>query len=257
MKRLLILLILGFSPALALAAEGATIPMASAHATVSNRGSLQRGAKYFVNYCAGCHELKYERFKRMATDLGIQKDTALKFLNFRKDAKYTSMMTNAMPDDKAAKWFGTTPPDLSVVARLRGADWIYNYLRGFYLDSSRPTGTNNLLLPNAAMPDVLWRMQGLQRAEFKTVTTDDGDTHQVFTGFKQVTDGVLSNAKFDRVVRDITNFLVYVGEPAKLHRYSIGWAVIIFLIVLGGIVYALKHEFWKDVHDDADSGDAK
>lgn len=256
MKGVLIVFLLACMPALALAAEGADIPMQPAHTDLSSRPSLQRGAKYFVNYCMGCHQLKYERYKRMATDLGIQKEAASKNLVFGKGASYTSMMVNAMPRDKAADWFGTAPPDLSVIARLRGADWIYNYLRDFYLDPSQPTGSNNLLLPNAAMPNVLWRLQGLQKAQFKTVKDADGETHKKFIGFKQVTEGALSEAQFNQVVRDITNFLVYVGEPAKLQRYDIGWAAIIFILVLGGLVYALKREIWRDVHLESHSTDA-
>ncbi|HET7586625.1 MAG TPA: cytochrome c1 [Gammaproteobacteria bacterium] len=247
-KRLLIVFLLSFAPALALAAEGAGVPMEPAHTNLENRGSLQRGAKYFVNYCMGCHQLKYVRYKRMASDLGIDKTAAIKYLIFGEDAGYTSMMTNAMPEAAAADWFGTTPPDLSVIARLRGADWIYNYLQTFYLDPTRPTGTNNLLLPNAAMPDVLWRLQGLQRAKFETVKGPNGEVHQEFRGFEQVTEGTLTDAQFDQVVRDITTFLVYVGEPAKLMRYDLGWAAIIFILVLLGLAYALKREIWRDIH---------
>ncbi|HET7371569.1 MAG TPA: cytochrome c1 [Gammaproteobacteria bacterium] len=255
-KRLLIVFLLSsFAPALALAAEGAGIPMEPAYANLANRGSLQRGAKYFVNYCMGCHQLKYVRYKRTATDLGIQKEAAIKYLIFGEDAGFTSMMTNAMPEAAAADWFGTAPPDLSVIARLRGADWIYNYLQTFYLDPSRPTGTNNLLLPNAAMPDVLWRLQGLQKATFKTIKDANGETHKEFVGLEQVTEGALTDAQFDQVVRDITTFLVYVGEPAKLQRYDLGWAAIIFILVLLGLAYALKREIWRDVHLESHSSD--
>jgi ubiquinol-cytochrome c reductase cytochrome c1 subunit len=252
-KCLPIVLLLGLAPTLAPAAEGPAAPMKPVYTNLDNQASLQRGAKYFVNYCMGCHELKYARFKRTATDLGLSKSTALKYLIFGKNAGFTSMMTNAMPEKKAAKWFGKTPPDLSVIARLKGATWIYNYLQDFYLDPSRPTGTNNLLLPNAAMPDVLWRLQGVQKAQFKTVTDASGDKHKQFTGFKQVTKGKLTQQELDQMDRDIVNFLVYVGEPAKLQRYGIGWAAVIFSLVLIALSYALKRAFWRDVHTEPES----
>ncbi|HET7306720.1 MAG TPA: cytochrome c1 [Gammaproteobacteria bacterium] len=262
MKRTLIALsLLALTPALAFAAEEGSIPMQPAHTDLANRASLQRGAKYFVNYCMGCHELKYVRFKRVAEDLQIPKTAMMKYLIMGSDASYTSMMTNAMPN-AAAKWFGKTPPDLSVIARLRGADWIYNYLQDFYLDPSRPTGTNNLLLPNAAMPDVLWQLQGLQQAQFKTIKDADGRSHREFAGFKQATKGELTPAQFQRVVHDIANFLVYVGEPDALSRTDVGWAAIIFILVLLGLCYALKREIWRDVHlqshadESGHSGDA-
>lgn len=254
-KRLLIVFLLGIVPAAALAAEGPGVPLEPAQTNLSNQASLQRGAKYFVNYCMGCHQLKYARFKRTASDLGISKDAAMKYLIFGKGAGFASMMVNAMPEQGSAHWFGKTPPDLSVIARLRGADWIYNYLQDFYLDPSRPTGTNNLLLPNAAMPDVLWRLQGLQTAKFDTVKNAAGETEQHFAGFTQATKGALTPEQFDRMVRDITNFLVYVGEPAALKRSDLGWAAIVFILVLLGLTYALKREIWRDVHLESHAGD--
>lgn len=246
-KFLLSLLLLGLLPGFALAAE-AEVPLAHSNASIENTASLQRGAKYFVNYCMGCHSLKYARYKRTAIDLDIPKAAAERHLIFGKDVGFADMMTNAMSDDQAANWFGKAPPDLTVIARERGPDWIYSYLKDFYLDPSRPTGVNNLVLPNSAMPDVLWQLQGLQRARFKTVKGPDGETSEAFQGFEQVTPGALTPEQYDRVVRDITNFLVYVGEPAKLQRYDLGWAAIIFILVLIGLTYALKRETWRDLH---------
>lgn len=247
-KPLLLLLLIGLLPGLAFAEAEPTLE--NAHANIEDTASVQRGAKYFVNYCMGCHELKYVRFQRVAADLHIPKTAAMQYLVFGQGVDITDMMTNAMPESRAADWFGKTPPDLSVAARQRGADWIYTYLKQFYLDPERPTGVNNMVLKNPAMPDVLWQLQGLQRVKFKTVKEAGGATHEEFAGFEHVTKGTLTPEQYDRVVRDITNFLVYVGEPARLAREDIGWAAIIFILVLIGLTYALKRDTWRDLHSD-------
>jgi len=229
----------------ALAEEGAL----SAHANndVSNLASLQRGARDFINYCMGCHSAQYVRYNRLGQDLQISEQQLIKNLMFAAQ-KPTDTMTIAMRSDDAKRWFGVPPPDLSLMARNRGPDYIYNFLRGFYLDPSRPTGVNNLMLPNAAMPHVLWQLQGVQEAVFVQEGGAGGAASQkVFKEFRPVTPGKLSPEEYDRFVRDIVNFLAYVGEPMELERQRIGMWVLAYLLVFGILAYLLKQEIWKDI----------
>ena len=212
---------------------------------LSDRASLQRGAQLYMNYCAGCHSLKYMRYSRMAEDLGLTEDEVMKNLNFT-GAKFGEQVQVSMPAAGGEKWFGKMPPDLSVISRVRGSDWIYTYLKSFYLDESRPLGWNNQLFPNASMPNPLWELQGLQHAEFGPVDPATGARH--VEGLKVAQAGRQSAPEFDQTARDITNFLEYVGEPAALKRQSIGVWVILFLAALTFLAYLLKQEYWKDVH---------
>ena len=212
---------------------------------LSDRASLQRGAQLYMNYCAGCHSLKYMRYSRMAEDLGLTEDEVMKNLNFT-GAKFGEQVQVSMPAAGGEKWFGKMPPDLSVISRVRGSDWIYTYLKSFYLDESRPLGWNNQLFPNASMPNPLWELQGLQHAEFGPVDPATGERH--VEGLKVAQAGRLSAQEFDQTARDITNFLEYVGEPAALKRQSVGVWVILFLAALTFLAYLLKQEYWKDVH---------
>ncbi|UOV02444.1 cytochrome c1 [Pseudoxanthomonas mexicana] len=212
---------------------------------LSDRASLQRGAQLYMNYCAGCHSLKYMRYSRMAEDLGLTEDEVMKNLNFT-GAKFGEQVQVSMPAAGGEKWFGKMPPDLSVISRVRGSDWIYTYLKSFYLDESRPLGWNNKLFPNASMPNPLWELQGLQHAEFGPVDPATGERH--VEGLKVAQAGRQSAPEFDQTARDITNFLEYVGEPAALKRQSIGVWVILFLAALTFLAYLLKQEYWKDVH---------
>jgi ubiquinol-cytochrome c reductase cytochrome c1 subunit len=221
--------------------------MQHANNDLTSEASLQRGARYYVNYCLGCHSARYVRYSRIGTDLGITTDQLIENLMFTAD-KPQRTMEIAMPAADAKRWFGRTPPDLSLVARSRGADWIYNYLRSFHVDESRQWGVDNLALPGAAMPNVLWELQGLQRAVFREEKDAAGHPHQVFERFEPVTQGTLTPAEFDGVVRDIVNFLEYIGEPMQLERRSLGLRVLAFLLVFFVLAYALKKEFWKDVH---------
>jgi len=209
---------------------------------VSNTGSLQRGARNFVNYCMGCHSAQYVRYNRLAEDLQINEDQLVNSLMFTGGKPHDTMLT-AMPADDAARWFGVTPPDLTLIARSRGTDFLYAFLRSFYIDESRPTGFNNLIMESAAMPHVLWQLQGSQRANF----VDDEHGQPVFKGFEQVTAGSMSAAEFDRFVLDLVNFLEYIGEPVQLQRRQLGIWVLIFLLVFGLFAYALKKEIWLDV----------
>jgi len=188
-----------------------------ANTDISDTDSLQNGAKLFMNYCSGCHAIGFMRYNRIAQDLNLSDSLVAEHLMFAGE-KPGETITTAMPKEGAAKWFGGTPPDLSLVARSKGTDWIYTYLRGFYEDDSKVFGVNNKVLENASMPDVLWSLK-------------EGK----------------SEAEFDQDVRDITNFLDYVGEPAKLIRTSLGVWVLLFLGVLFVLTYLLKKEYWKDV----------
>ena len=188
-----------------------------ANTDISDTASLQNGAKLFMNYCSGCHAISFMRYNRVAKDLNLSDSLVVEHLMFAGE-KPGETITTAMPKEGAAKWFGVTPPDLSLVARAKGTDWIYSYLRGFYEDESKVFGVNNKVLESASMPDVLWSLK-------------EGK----------------SEAEFDQDVRDITNFLDYVGEPAKLIRTSLGVWVLLFLSVLLVLTYLLKKEYWKDV----------
>ena len=227
----------------AFAQEGAKLEPANNN--IANVGSLQRGAKYFVNYCFGCHSAKYVRYNRMAQDLQITEKQLVDNLMFTGERPFDTM-GNAMRPADATRWFGRPPPDLSLMARARGADYIYTFLHGFYAAPNRPTGVDNIVLPGTAMPHVLWKLQGVQHAKFTTDAEHGGA--QVFDGFESVRSGDLSAEEYDNVVRDIVNFLDYIGEPIKMQRQQLGIRVIGFLLVFLLIAYMLKREIWKDVH---------
>ena len=213
-------------------------------ANINDTGSLQRGAKWYVNYCLGCHTISYMRYNRLAEDLDLSEDMVM--LNLvNSDSKFGDTMDISMDPDQAKAWFGKTPPDLSLIGRSRGADWVYSYLLGFYKDE---TGSwNNTLLPNAAMPHVLWRLQGVQTPVYRQEASE-GFTHDVIDHFELTTPGTQSPEEFEETARDIAAFLDYAGEPAKLKRKSIGVWVILFLVFFTLIAYLLKTEYWRDVH---------
>lgn len=213
-----------------------------ANNNIGNTASLQRGAKYFVNYCMGCHSAQYVRYNRLAQDLGMDEQAVIENLMFTGERPFDTMSIAMRPED-AERWFGITPPDLSLIARSRGTDYIYNFLRGFYAAPDRPTGVDNAILPGTAMPHVLWKLQGTQRAVFVT----DEHNAEVLEGFELERPGELAPEDFDGVVRDIVNFLEYISEPIKLERQQLGIRVIGFLLVFLVIAYALKKEVWKDV----------
>ena len=245
MKTTVCALILVLAPAFALADEGQELLKADVN--LNNTASLQRGAKYFVNYCMGCHSAQYVRYNRVGEDLGLT-DAQLESYLMPTGAKPSDTMMSAMPAADSEKWFGRTPPDLSLEARSRGADWIYTYLKSFYIDASSATGANNLVLPNAAMPNVLWELQGLQKPVYKTVKSEDGGSYQVVDHFEQVTQGKLTPEQYDQVAMDLTNFLSYIAEPVQLERRDLGLKVIGFLILFFLLAFMLKREIWKKVH---------
>ena len=214
-------------------------------ANIEDTASLQRGAKWYVNYCFGCHTLSYQRYNRLAEDLDLTEEMVMQNLVYS-NAKFGETMSIAMDPEQAEAWFGKTPPDLSLTGRSRGADWIYSYLRGFYQDESGEW--NNTLLPNAAMPHVLWRLQGIQTPVYRQETTDSGFTHEVIDHFEMTTAGTQSPEEFEETARDIAAFLDYVGEPAKLKRKGVGIWVILFLVLFTFIAYLLKVEYWRDIH---------
>jgi ubiquinol-cytochrome c reductase cytochrome c1 subunit len=225
------------------AQEGGSLP--SSGADINDLGSLQRGARNFVNYCSGCHSLKYLRYNRMAKDLEIP-ESELGNLMFTSDKAFDTFDT-AMPAD-AESWFGKLPPDLSLMARARSVDYIYAFLKGFYVDKTRPWGTNNLILPGAAMPDVLADLQGLQKPVFKSETDERGNANMVLEKVEQMTPGAMKPEEYDQFVRDTANFLDYAGEPIKAKRQGLGVFVTLFLLVFFAFAYMLKKEYWKDVH---------
>ena len=234
-----------FSAGTALAEEGG-IALLQSGTDIKNTGSLQRGARNFMNYCSGCHSLKYLRYNRMAADLKIPETELSANLMFTSDKPFDTI-NSAMPKDSET-WFGKEPPDLSLMARERGVDYIYSFLKGFYVDKTHPSGVNNLYLPGAAMPHVLAERQGLQKPVFKNEPDDHGSARMVLVGVDAMTPGALKPEEYDQFVRDIANFLDYAGEPIKDKRQSMGIFVMLFLLVFFVFAYLLKKEYWKDVH---------
>ena len=211
---------------------------------VSNKASLQRGARNFVNYCLGCHSAKYVRYNRLAADLQLSEQQLTDNLMFTGEQPFDTMAIAMRPED-AERWFNVAPPDLSLIARSRGTDYIYTFLRSFYVAPNRLTGVDNRVMPGTSMPHVLWPLQGIQRAVYAT-DEEHGGT-EVFERFELVRPGELGVEEFDDVVRDIVNFLDYVSEPIKRERQQLGIRVIGFLLVFLLISFMLKKEIWKDV----------
>lgn len=207
--------------------------------------SLQAGARLFVNYCLNCHGAQFMRYNRL-TDIGLSESQIRDNLMFPVE-KVGETMKVALGTKEGKDWFGVPPPDLSVIARSRGADWLYTYLRTFYRDPKTATGWNNAVFPNAAMPHVLWTLQGERALEI--VQTKDLAGHVAMEyRWRQLTPGSLDTVQYDSATRDLVNFLVYIGEPAAQSRKRIGVAVLFVLGVLFVFAYALKKAYWKDVH---------
>ena len=226
----------------ALASETAGLQQAGTD--LDDTASLQRGAQLYMNYCSGCHSLKYLRYARIGEDLGLSEDEVQQNLKLAGD-KIGDHVISPMSAQMGVAAFGKAPPDLSVIARVRGSDWIYTYLKSFYLDESRPVGWNNKLFANASMPNPLWEMQGLQQPVYgkKTATGE-----MPVEGFTVSQPGTQSAEQFDQTVRDITAFLEYAGEPAATKRQSTGVWVVLFLAFFTFIAWLLKKEYWRDVH---------
>jgi ubiquinol-cytochrome c reductase cytochrome c1 subunit len=246
MKRLKnFLLLLAAAPVLAFA-SGGSVHLDKAPVNLADQDSLQRGARTFVNYCLNCHGASAMRYSRLQ-DIGLTEDQIKDNLLFAAE-KPGELMKVAMTKREAKAWFGEAPPDLSVIARSRGADWLYTYLRTFYRDDSRATGWNNLVFDKVGMPHVMWSLQGEQVAHFKTVLDHEGKETHAFDRFELVKPGTLTLAEYDAQVGDLVNYLVWMGEPAQLQRKQLGLIVLAFLAIFFVVAYYLKKEFWKDIH---------
>ncbi|UUO24057.1 cytochrome c1 [Colwellia sp. M166] len=228
-----ILAVLAMLPMLALAA-GSSLHLDEANNDLTDKASLKRGFEAYINNCLACHELKYQRYNRTFADLGISDEDGVANYMYTGE-KVGDHITNTMPAKEAAKWFGSTPPDLTLEARFRSPDWIYTYLRSFYVDESRPFGVNNKVFKDVGMPHVLQNLQGVR-------TIDEHGNLSEATG------GSMTTEEYDEFARDLANFLEYTGEPNKLERESMGYWVIGFLFILLFFSYLLKKEYWRDVH---------
>ncbi len=212
----------------------------SAGVNFRDTAAIQRGAKWFVNYCFSCHSASYMRYNRLAEDLGLDEDIVLRDLAFA-DVNIGDTMDIAMRPQNSEAWLGITPPDLSVVSRSRGNDWLFTYMKAFYKDESGKW--NNLVLPDASMPHVLWQLQGIQEPVWSSHGKD-----QVIEHLELTAPGLQSPQEYEQTVRDLVTFLDYLGEPSKLKRKNIGIWVMLFLVLFTLVAYALKVEYWRDVH---------
>lgn len=243
-------------------ASAITYPMEPMDPDLRDLPSLQNGMRLYMNYCIACHSLQYQRYERTADDLGIPHDVALQNLVFT-DQKIGELMTTAMAPEKAKNWFGAAPPDLTMITRYKSAEYVYNYLKTFYVDDSRPLGTNNEVYPNVGMPNVLSELQGVQRkgcVQVPMVAENGGQMRDPRVPDKVLTEekcdelyveegtGLYTAEEFDQAIYDLSNFLYYVGEPSRLQRHRTGVGVLLFLIILGCFTYLLNREYWKDVH---------
>lgn len=243
--------VLALVPGLAFAAEGG-FPLERAPER-HDLSSLQNGAKLFINHCLNCHSASSMRYNRLR-DLGLTEKQIQDNLLFSQD-KVGGMMTTAMRPDDAKAWFGAVPPDLSVIARAKsspsgtGADYLYTYLRTFYKDDTRPTGWNNMVVPNVAMPHVMWQQQGIRQAKFQDVPDphEAGKTIHQFAGFEQVSPGTMSQQEFDTATADLVAYLSWMAEPAQGQRKKLGVIVLIFLSIFAFLAWRLNESYWKEV----------
>jgi len=247
-----ILALLALVPALVFASEGGH-PLDRAPDRSHDMAALQNGAKLFVNYCLNCHNASSMRYNRLR-DLGLTEDQIKNNLLFTGE-KVGEMMTTAMPAKDAKAWFGVIPPDLSVIARAKagpggsGGDYLYTYLRTFYKDDTRPTGFNNLVVPNVAMPHVLWQLQGIQSANMveEQDPHDAGKKIHKFAGFQQVTPGTMSKLEFDTAVADLVGYMEWMAEPAQQTRKRLGVWVLLFMTGFAFLAWRLNASYWKEV----------
>jgi ubiquinol-cytochrome c reductase cytochrome c1 subunit len=239
-KKLGMLVLLMAAPAMAIA-SGAGAHLDTAPVNLKDQASLQRGAKLFTSRCLACHAASYMRYNRL-TDIGMSEEQIKKELELPEDVKIGSTMQAAMDSNSAKLAYGVAPPDLSVIARSRSPDWLYTYMRSFYVDTSRTSGWNNTVFPSVGMPFVLADLQGEQAIE-----SEQHEGHDVKKLILK-TPGSMQSPEYDAAVGDLTNYLVFMSEPSKLVRQQIGWIVLGFLSILLVLVYALKKEIWKDIH---------
>lgn len=244
-----------------MAAGGSNWPIDHMDPDVSDKSSLQRGAQLYMNYCLGCHSLQFQRYKRTAQDLSVPENLFAENLIFS-DAKIGDLIEIPLTKDQGKSWFGAAPPDLSLVARSRGVDWLYTYLRTFYVDESRPLGVNNKTFPNVGMPHALLELQGTQickpgpiGAELAAnggIKSDPITGERMFApcGALEVVEGsgLLSSDEYDQAIYDLVNFLNYVGDPSQADRARIGSYVLLFIAFFSVFAFLLNREYWKDVH---------
>ena len=227
------------------AAGGAT-HLEPANLEPGNVASLQRGARNFMNYCSGCHSAQYVRYNTIGKDLDLSEEQLIDNLMFNAEKTFETIQA-AMPAEDAKRWYGKTPPDLSLMARAKGADYVYNFLKGFYVSEDSPTGVNNVVLAGTSMPHVLWELQGFQTALFEDHENEDGSVTTTFKGFEQLSAGSMDAEDYDDFVRDTVNFLAYIAEPVRSDRRKLGVWVLMFLIFFFILATQLKKAIWKDV----------
>ncbi len=227
-------------------AAGGAVHLEPAEIDLDNIASLQRGARNFMNYCSGCHSAKYVRYNTIGRQLELSDEQLIDNLMFNAEKTFETIQT-AMPEDESKRWFGKAPPDLSLMARARGADYVYNFLKGFYVSDSSPTGVDNLVLAGTSMPHVLWELQGNQKANFSEHENEDGSVTRTFEGFEMLSAGEMDAEEYDAFVRDTTNFLAFVAEPIRQDRRKLGVWVLMFLIFFFILATQLKKQIWKDV----------
>jgi len=252
MKRVLIAVASLMLSGAALASGGEAVPFPYS-ADTSNPASLQRGARSFMAYCSGCHSMKYLRYNRIGQDLKIPEDLLRANLMFTSN-KVGDQIVSSMPAEASKGWFGQTPPDLTLETRARGESWVYSYLRSFYVDNARPLGVNNLVLPGASMPHVLWELQGWQEKAEAHGEAAHGEAHGEeghAAPFKLVQQGSLTPEQYEKFVGDLVNFMSYAAEPGKSHRVAVGGKAIAYLLILLVLCFLLKKEFWRDIKHDS------
>jgi ubiquinol-cytochrome c reductase cytochrome c1 subunit len=246
MKKIIATIVIALLPGLVMASAGG-VHLDKANVDINNQASLQDGARTYFQYCSGCHSIQFMRYNRMGKDIGLSDAEIKSTMMFTTD-KIGELIKVSMPKKDAKRWFGNAPPDLSVISRSRGVDWLYSYLRGFYLDPARQFGVNNTVFNNVAMPHVLWELQGFMKPVYETHTDAAGNERKTITGMEQAMAGAQSAEEYDETVRNLVNFLSYVGEPIQVERQRLGVYVLIFLGILLVFVYLLKKEYWREVH---------
>lgn len=265
MKKILAAFVIAFLPLAALA-SGGEVHLDHVTTKIDDKAALQRGAQLYVNYCMGCHALQYERYQRFQSGLGVPEEMVMQYLRFDNSAKIGDLMKNAMPAVDAKQWFGAPPPDLTLIARSRGVDYLYTYLRTFYKDPARPWGVNNKAFPDVGMPHVLLELQGLQECAPGPVHAENGGIKkdpltgkEVLFGadgkplnpcgrLKVTQPGKMTPEEYDSAMVDLVSFLQYIAEPTQQHRKHIGVFVLAFLALLFVFAWLLNREYWKDVH---------
>lgn len=227
-----------------LGACGSEIRLEGADSNVTDVESLRRGVKYFVDYCAGCHAMKHLRYSRIAEDLNLTEQDMKSSGLMAPEVKFQDSLEGSMHAEDSSEWLGVAPPDLSLISRARGTDWLFTYLKGFYVDGSRPIGSNNIVLSNVGMPNVLWQLQGLQEPVFRQLA---GEAPK-FEKMKMIQEGTMTSVQFDQFVNDLVSFLAYAAEPSQFQRVKVGRLVLLALIILSVVMFKLKKEYWRDLH---------